>query len=135
MAGQAQNAFQKALYQTLSADSTLGSLITGIYDAVPENTQYPYLVFASAGQENLDSLAAHRERVRLQINIFSRSNGRKQVHSIASCVHALLHHANLSLDSGYALLQLECAASESSLLSDGLTWRGAITISAIVQIL
>lgn len=134
MAGQTQNALQKAVYQALSADSTLGTLITGIYDAVPENTNYPYVVFSGSSQENLESLAGHRERVRLQLTVFSRSNGRKQAQTILNRIHIILHHANLTLDAGYTLHQIECAASESNLLSDGLTWRGSVSVSAIVKI-
>ena len=37
-------ALQEALYSRLNGDGTLGSLVTGVYDAVPEDTVYLLLL-------------------------------------------------------------------------------------------
>lgn len=133
MAGHTQNALQKALYQTLASDSTLTSLVTGIYDAVPEHTSYPYVVFAGSSADNLDSLGSHRERIRLRLEVYSRTNGRRQTQTILDRVHVLLHHANPALDGGYQLHALECTDANVTVLADNLTWRGAVAVEAIVQ--
>ncbi|MFO1243112.1 MAG: DUF3168 domain-containing protein [Rickettsiales bacterium] len=133
MAGHTLNAVQKAIYQTLSADSTLGTLINGIFDAVPEGTAYPYIVFAGGNAENLESLGGHRERIRLTCEVYSRTHGRKQVQTILDRMQILLHHASPSLDVGFQLHQIECKNASTALLSDGLTWRGIVAVEAIVQ--
>lgn len=87
MAAQTLNALQKALYQRLNSSSSLKNIIGAIYDMVPPDSAYPYLVFHTFSAENIESLAGNKERVRVILHFYTRDGGRKSLQAMMDAVH------------------------------------------------
>ena len=118
---------QKAIYALLNADATLTSLLgaSKIFDHVPDNTSYPYVVlmifpFSDRGSyttEGLDTL--------FQVSTWVRGSGRgdKEVQAIQKRIDELLHKANLSIE-GWGIISLRRELIEIVTEEDNVTKQG-----------
>lgn len=100
MAGSALFRVQEAIYSALSADSTLGALVTGVFDAPPENQTHPYVVVGDAVEYPMDTLASTMKRVDIDVTAWSQYPGMKEAVAILDRVVVLLHKVSLSV-TGY----------------------------------
>lgn len=133
MAGQTLNIAQKALYQRLTGNPSFMNLVGSVYDIVPENSAYPYLVFRTVSAENIESLAGNKERSRFILQFYTRDGGRKSLQVMMDAAHILLHRAAPALEAGYELYSMECNNAETQLLPDGVTWQGKLEVKAVVK--
>lgn len=123
---------QQAIYSKLNADATLGAMIEGVFDRVREGTDYPYVVLAGASSEDEATQTTAIQRIRAEIEIYSREGGRKQALQIADRIAELLHEGSLSI-SGQTLLEMRVSEASSEQLADGLTYRGRLSVQLWVQ--
>jgi len=84
-------AVQKAVYDVLSADATLMATVSGVFDFVPQNTDYPYVTIGNSRLTDYSTVTTTSFRQTLNIQVYSRSRGRKEVSDIMAQVHGLLH--------------------------------------------
>ncbi len=122
---------QAEIFDLLAGDTALSAQISGVFDVVPENTAFPYLVFAENDEQQVASINSDNKKIQLIINIFSSNAGRKEVLDINNRIYYLLQRSNLSL-SGGGKASLQIDHSSVTLLNDGVTWRGEIIISGII---
>lgn len=90
-------AVQEAIYGVLSGDATLGALITGVFDHVPEGTAYPYVVIGEALETPDDSHDRTGRHTVETLHIWSDHRGFSQLGAIAARVVALLDHQPLTV--------------------------------------
>jgi len=111
---------QKAMKTLLTADSTLSAIIVGVYDSVPTNSDFPYLVFSDS-TNTANNLFGHNVRdLTMTIHIFSRYEGFKEAYQIQDRLEAVLDHATLSLNTLHAVY-CEYEFSTSLRDPDGIT--------------
>lgn len=123
---------QKALYAKLSADSALSALIIGVYDAVPANTNFPYVVMGEALARDWSSTTTSGAAYSAALRVFSRDGGRKQALAIMERLYALLHMQTLSV-SGHTAVSVRYESSETRLEDDGITYQGIMRMRILLQ--
>lgn len=123
---------QKALYETLTADSVLMTLVTGIYDRVPERAGVPYLVIGDLSARDWSSKSGQGAKVAVVLHSFSRSRGGKSAAAIIERVRVLTHDATLSIEGKSCVV---CRADSMAVMldPDGQTEHGILRVEMLVQ--
>ena len=91
---------QRALFNTLTADAILMDTLTGVYDHIPPNASYPYLVISAIDEQDVANDDALGSALQVTLNIYQKAEGRKAVLAILKRLHALLHHGSMSVNQG-----------------------------------
>lgn len=81
---------QKAVFQRLQTDEALMSAINGIHDYVPDETNFPYIVFGRSYSEPYKTKTSIGERIELQIEIWSATKGKEETINIIKLMEAAL---------------------------------------------
>lgn len=123
---------QTGIYGGLSGDAGLGALIEGVFDHVPDKTDYPYVVIGDARARDWSSHSRNGLQVSVMIHIYSRQGGRKQALEIASRIYELLHANSLSL-SGHSVAMVRHEASSIELMEDGRTYHATLEFLLLAQ--
>ncbi len=101
---------QKAIFQRLSSDSTLSGMVTGVFDQVPENQPYPYVVIGEPNELPFDTKNTFGEEISLVIHVWSKYPGKKEAYNIlGACQQALAK--KLTVD-GFRLLKVDRAGKQ-----------------------
>ena len=122
---------QEALYSRLNGDSTLGGLITGVYDAVPDDTALPIVVIGPASTSDDGSKTLDARDYIFNVDVWSDYRGMKETKNISQRVYTLLHKHDLSV-SGANLIDLRCEFSSEVLENDGVTRHGVMRFRAFI---
>jgi len=123
---------QQAIYQTLTNDSTLMSLVVGVFDRPVQGTAFPYVTIGeSTGSDWSTKTTSGMQQV-VTIRIWSREGGRAQAANIMTRIHTLLHQVPLSV-TGQTLVSIRFVSSNIKLLNDGWTYQGFISFRALLQ--
>ncbi len=125
---------QKAVYSALNGDAGLLAMVEGVYNHVPQGTDFPYVVISTLNGEDISTIASHKERVSIGLNIYSDKQGAKEVLDIAGEVHRILHQQSLELASGYTLEVLKVTDTNARQLASGTVWLGQVEAEARVLI-
>lgn len=123
---------QRTIYQTLSGDTTLGNDIQGVFDHVPQNQAFPYVVIGDDTQIQWDTDDQNGHEVTVTLHTWSRYEGREQVKRIMGRIYDLLQSQNLSV-SGYNTVYVLFEFSETLLDPDGLTRHGVQRFRFVIQ--
>jgi hypothetical protein len=126
------NALQSALYSTLSGDTALSGMVTGIFDRPAQNTNFPYITIGESMCSDWSSKTHSGTKHELEINVWSREGGRKNTASIMERVYTLLHSQNISI-SGQSLVFMRFMASNITLENDGWTYHGILRLHALMH--
>ena len=122
---------QKSIFNALDGDSTLQSLVTDVYDFVPESTAFPYVKIGEETSIDNGTKTLQGNEHTLVIHTFSRYRGSKEVKEIMSRIYALLHESSLSV-TGASLVNLRFEFSDVIKENDGFTSHGIQRFRAIV---
>jgi hypothetical protein len=123
---------QKSVYETLSGDSALMALVSGVFDRPPQGTEFPYITLGEASGNDWSAAGVNGMQYLLALQIWSREGGRKQAALIRERVYTLLHQADLSVE-GQTLVLLRFVSSAIALLDDGYTYHGAMGFQALLR--
>jgi hypothetical protein len=123
---------QKAVYAALSADTTLATLVTGVYDYVNSEAVFPYVVLGGGSNRDHSTKTTAGAEISFALHVYSREGGHKETLSIMERLHAVLHQAALSL-TGHTLILMRFDGSDVARLSDGLTYHGAMRFRALTE--
>lgn len=88
---------QRALYAALTGDATLGDLITGVYDYVPEEDVYPYVVIGEATETPDNSHDRHGWQTVVTLHVWTQYRGHTQGLTIGNRVSEVLDHQPLTV--------------------------------------
>jgi len=123
---------QKSIYQTLTGDTELMALLTGVFDRPPQGTAFPYVTLGeSIGSDWSTKTTTGTEQL-VTLHIWSREGGRKEAATIMERLHTLLHQADLSVD-GQDLVSIQFASSGITLETDGYTYQGIMRFQALLE--
>ena len=123
---------QQVIYDVLSGDATLGAMVTGVYDYVPQDTAYPYVVIGDMDGRDWSASGLDGLESRASIEAYSRYGGRKEALQIMESIHSLLHDGSLTM-SGHALVSMRFESGQVIPLGDGHTYRGQIRFRLLSQ--
>lgn len=88
---------QTGIYNILAGDATLGALITGVYDSVPEGTALPYVVIGDPSSADWDTKDTKGQRGLFYIHVWSEYAEWSEAYSIMDRIDTLLAGASISL--------------------------------------
>lgn len=88
---------QQALYAALTADTMLMSLITGVYDYVPEDVVFPYVAIGEATEIPDNRHGGFGRQTTVTLHVWTRHRGHSKGLAIGSRVTALLDHQPLAI--------------------------------------
>ena len=119
----AQSAIQTAIYNALIANEALGYAITAVYDHVPQDAVFPYVVIGSDTLIDWDTDNSTGFEATLTLHVWSRYRGLKECKDIQGLIYSALHRQPLTID-GYTALDCLCEYHEADVDPDGLTRHG-----------
>tara|TARA_B100000424_G_C22791548_1_gene425069 strand:+ start:237 stop:635 length:399 start_codon:yes stop_codon:yes gene_type:complete len=122
---------QEALYSRLNGDSTLLSLVNGVFDSVPDDNDLPIVVIGEGtttdnAMKDLDA----RDYV-FTVDVFSSYRGMKETKNIMQRVYDLLHDFALSV-SGANVITLRCEFTTQVIEGDGVIRHGIMRFRAFI---
>lgn len=135
MTADAQWTLQQAVYAALRADPALKGLLgdpARVYDHVPADSTFPYLVLGEATTLPFDAKTEDGMEQTLTLHAWSRARGLKETKDIMAAATAALDSQALGL-SGHTLILLRFEFAATFMESDGLTRHGVQRFRAITQ--
>jgi Protein of unknown function (DUF3168) len=135
MSADSQWALQTAIFTALSADAGVKALIgdpARIFDHVPPESVFPYLVIGEATSTPFDAKTQDGMEQTLTLHAWSRYRGLKEIKDIMAAVSNALDQQALNL-TGHTLVLLRFDFGATFLDSDGLTRHGVQRFGAITQ--
>lgn len=88
---------QAAVLQRLKGDATLSGLITGVYDYLPEETPFPYVMVGEATEVPGNAHDRYGRETVVTLHVWSQYRGYAQALKIGARVTALLDHQPLTI--------------------------------------
>jgi hypothetical protein len=125
-------AVQTAIHTALNGDPTLGAMVTGIYDSVPQDTAYPYVTVGEDNHNEWDTNTTLGSDCTITIHTWSRKRGSKETKTIQGAIYDTLHRSDLSV-TGYKIDLTDFVSSQSFTDSDGLTRHGVQTFRMLIE--
>lgn len=127
-------ALQQAVFAALEANASLTALIGPgqIYDDVPRIATFPYVTFGQTQVRDWSTGSEPGNEHLFTLHVWSRENGRREVHEALGVLRDGLHEALLALD-GHRLINLRHEFSETRREADGETYRGLIRYRAVTE--
>lgn len=122
----------QAVFDALTADAALQAMLgqpPRIFDHVPDNTPFPYLVIGDGATLEAGSDTGAGSLHRLVLHAWSRAHGRSECRALMDAAHAVLHEAALPLGAR-VLTYLRFEGSDVLRDPDGRTWHGLIRFTA-----
>ena len=128
-----ETTIQGAIIAKLKASTALVSAAAGgIYDSVPQNAAYPFVVVGEDRHTDESTDTGIRRRVRVQIDTWSRFRGREEVKNLQYLIELALNRATLSL-TGYEFIGMHFMSSDSFVDIDELTRHGVQEFEIIIK--
>ncbi len=124
---------QVSIYEELTGYYHLSSMVGDrIYDRVPQNSDYPYLVLGDDTSLPWDTDNTTGSENTLTLHVWSRYYGRKEVKDIMKAIYDCLHRKNIEVSGAHTVL-CQHEFSESFLDPDGITTHGVIRFRIIID--
>jgi len=119
---------QQAVLDALAANSS----VPEVYDHVPRDATFPYVVYGPAHVMAEDSKTDTGFDHIVTLNVWSRYRGGKETRAIFQALYDTLHHKTLAVD-GQAVVFGMFLNADFSLDEDGLTYFAAVRFTFITQ--
>ena len=98
MAGSALFAVQRAIYRELTANQDLMSIITGVYDHVPENQPFPYVSIGEFTSAPFRTQTRFGEEITVTMHIWSQEEGYREAAAILDQLNKSLADAVINVE-------------------------------------
>ena len=124
---------QAAVYALLVADASLMGLAAAVYDHVPQNAVFPYVVIgedAAAADDTDDTASADHV---ITIHTWAAYRGLKQVKQLQQYIYAALHRTTLTVNGVTGATECSVESSDNFLDSDGLTRHGVQRVRVLID--
>tara|TARA_Y100000996_G_scaffold98920_1_gene71200 strand:- start:202 stop:603 length:402 start_codon:yes stop_codon:yes gene_type:complete len=124
-------ALQQTVFNTLDGDSTLQSLVSDVFNFVPQNTAYPYVQIGDDSLSDNSTKDLDGNIHSIVIHTWSRYRGDKEAKEIMARVYDLLHNSSLSV-SGASLVNARFDTSDILTDPDGITKHGVQRFNFVI---
>lgn len=121
--------FQKAIYDRLNGHSNLSGKV---FDSVPEDTSYPYVVIGDDTSEEWDTKTKKGAEITATIHVWSQARGRMECKQYMGYVNDQLDNYDLEV-TGHHVVLLYQEFSNVELDPDGETHHGVMRFRALTQ--
>lgn len=118
---------QAAIYTALS-----GNITPAVYDHVPEDSTFPYVVIGEDLANEFDTDTEQGYETLITFHIWSRYRGKKEIKDTDKEIYDMLHRQDLTI-SGQYTINLMWENSETILDADGLTYHGIVEYRLISE--
>ena len=126
---------QQAIFSTLNSASITdyeNHAITGVFDDVPENTAYPYVVIGEETSINAATKTLDAHEHTLTIHVWSQyRGGMRDVKVIMQQIFTALHNSDITV-SGASLVNIRHEFEQVLLEQDGITRHGIMRFRVVV---
>jgi len=125
---------QQAIYTALGDDQKIQNMVGNpprIFDAVPTNTQYPFVIIGEARTRDYAGVDGGLEH-EIRMAIYSRYAGRREVKEISAVIYDALHERNLVIPAA-KLINIRFVFADALRNADGETYYGAVRFRAVTQ--
>jgi hypothetical protein len=119
------NDIQKALYQQMTSDPDLTALITGVFDYVPDNQAFPYIMISGFIENPWNTFNRNGKEVTATFHIYSDQKGNKEVYTILNRLNQVLDGAALTLDN-HSLVSLQ--------FEDAMNWSNELELKQVREV-
>ena len=136
MTADSQWALQQAVFTALSGDAALQALVGNparVYDQVPQDAAFPYVVVGEVTARPFDSKTEDGMEQTVTVHSWSRYRGLKETKQIMAAVVDALDRQALGV-TGHDLVLLRFEFSQTFLDPDGLTRHGVQRLRALTQL-
>lgn len=120
---------QTAIYSVLTADGALFALDGGtpisVYDDVPKDTAYPYVVIGEESTINNGSKTLDGIEHTITIHVWSQYRGRYEIKHIMQSIYENLHNADITVTDA-SLVNIRQEFSTTLQEADGITRHGVM---------
>lgn len=123
---------QAAITAALKADGTLTAMVTGVFDNVPQGTDYPYVTIGEDNHNEWDTNTTLGSDCTITIHTWSQHRGRQETKEIQGAIYDALHHAELTYP-GYSFILTDFVSSQSFVDADGMTRHGVQTFRVLIE--
>lgn len=121
---------QRAIYAALKADAQLMTLITDVYDIVPQDATLPYISFGTADWQPYEANCMALNDESLQIDVWSvYQGGYKEAKTIMAQVKAILRHTTVPINGVDVPVRINKMLAFRD--ADGITTHGVIDVQAL----
>lgn len=124
--------FQKACYDALTGDAELMGKITGVFDNVPEDQEFPYIQIGSITGLPWDAMELAGEDMTLTFHVWSRYRGKKEMKEIMDDMYRILHDNRFGV-SGATVVVMKLDYSDDDIDPDGVTNHGVQRFRALIH--
>ena len=125
-------ALQESIYSTLNGDSTLGALIQGVFDSVPDGQSLPVVTIGTQSTSDNGTKTLDARDYIFNVDVYSDYRGMKEIKNIQKEIYRLLHESSLSV-SGASFVDCRCEFTTDILEDDGITRHGVMRFRAFVM--
>ena len=125
-------ALQERVYSTLNGDGTLGGLINGVFDSVPDGQTLPVVIIGEQSTSDNGSKTLDGRDYIFNVDVYSDYRGMKEIKNIQKEIYRLLHESSLSV-SGASFVDCRCEFTTDILEDDGITRHGVMRFRAFVM--
>lgn len=96
---------QESIFERLSNDNQVLEKVTGIHDAVPDKSVFPYIILGRIYSQPYDTKTSKGWRVEQTFDIWSASKGKKETIGIIESIKKSLNSDDLSIDDAFIIDQ------------------------------
>ena len=125
---------QKSIYAALAADPNILGILGAprIFDDVPQKATFPYLTLGQSTLRDWSTGTEPGAEHLLTLHVWSRAEGRREVHELMTVLQDALHDRALSLE-GHRLVNLRHEFSDARREPDGETYHGIVRLRAVTE--
>ncbi len=129
-------ALQAAIHARLIGDTSVTTLLGGpkVHDRTPPEEAFPYVTFGAAASQDWSTGTERGDDHLIIINVWSRSQGKKQVLDIAGAVIASLETAALA-PAGHRVVLLRLMGMDANYDSGLRGYRATVRFEALTEVL
>ncbi|PZP84215.1 MAG: hypothetical protein DI582_09380 [Azospirillum brasilense] len=125
-------AVQQALVFKMLGDAVLMDRVDAVYDVVPQRSALPYIAIAGIEQETRDAVGQAAWDVRVELEVWTDAQGRKQAMGALERLQAILHQASLSV-SGYVVQEMRVMGARCDVAERQTRVVGTMELLLLVQ--
>lgn len=122
---------QKEIYNKLVGNSSLISIISGVFDSPPQGVDFPFVVIGNGSASELANLSGSVIEYQFDIHVWSREGGHKQSADIMGLIYDEFHNGTIVI-ANQELLLMEFLSSSIRLENDGWTYRGEMRLKVML---
>lgn len=124
---------QQAIFQRLSNDTTLMQKVTGVYDAVSEDTPFPYVTIGEPNMTPFETKISYGENIPWVLHCWSRYSGKKEAYEILNLMIQALTKESWSVN-GFNLIKFNIETNMQVIEDiDGQTYHGILRVRFFIN--